>query len=44
MLDWFKSAARELGFLGYYRMLAEELSDPQRAKPVAPPMLRPSDP
>jgi WD40 repeat protein len=25
MLDWFKSAAREPGFLGYYRMLAQRL-------------------
>jgi phage terminase large subunit-like protein len=30
MLDWFKSAAREPGFLGYYRMLAQkrELAGP----------------
>ena len=25
MLDWLKQAGREPGFLGYYRMLAEEL-------------------
>ena len=24
MLDWFKTAAREAGILGYYRMLAQE--------------------
>jgi hypothetical protein len=33
MLDWFKGAARELGeFYGYYRMLAQELPDPQMGK------------
>jgi hypothetical protein len=35
LLDWFKGAAREPGgFYGYYRTLAEELHDPQTAKPV----------
>ncbi len=35
MLDWFKGAAREPGGLyGYYRMLAEELPDPQTVDPV----------
>jgi len=35
MLDWFKTAAREPGGLyGYYKALAEELSDPHRLKPA----------
>jgi phage terminase large subunit-like protein len=29
MLDWFKGAAREPGFLGYYRMLAENREAPE---------------
>jgi hypothetical protein len=34
-VDWFKGAAREPGGLyGYYRMLAEELTDPQTVKPA----------
>ena len=35
MLDWFKQAGREPGGLyDYYRMLAEELPDPQTVKPA----------
>jgi hypothetical protein len=35
MLDWFKGAAWEPGGLyGYYKMLAEELRDPQTVDPV----------
>jgi hypothetical protein len=35
MLDWFKQASHEPGGLyGYYRMLAEELRDPQTVDPV----------
>ena len=35
MLDWFKGAAREPGgFYQYYKTLAEELPDPQTAKPA----------
>ena len=35
MLDWFKQAGHEPGGLyGYYRMLAEELRDPQTVDPV----------
>ena len=36
MLDWFKSATRERGgFYGYYRALAEEVSELQTVKPAA---------
>jgi hypothetical protein len=36
MLDWFKGAAREPGFLGFYRMLAQlrEGSRPADVDPV----------
>jgi len=37
MLDWFKGAGREPGgFYGYYRALAEELSDPRNVQPTPP--------
>jgi predicted phage terminase large subunit-like protein len=36
ILDWFKAATREPGILGYYRMLAEDLPDPQRVGPALP--------
>src|SRR5438270_13509335 len=35
MLDWFKGAGREPGgFFGYYKMLAEKLTDPQTVGPA----------
>jgi hypothetical protein len=38
MLDWFKQAAREPGFIGYYRMLAEELRQKQGEQPRLKPL------
>jgi hypothetical protein len=35
MLDWFKRAGREHGWMAYYRKLAEERRDPQTDGPAS---------
>jgi hypothetical protein len=41
MLDWFKGAGREPGgFYQYYKLLAEELPEPQTAAPASLPATR----